>query len=265
MKETGVTMNVDNVKELRTWFSEYCRSFHSSDPEFNRNIMLEEEHALQVCENSDRISVEESLDTDAMMLGQVISLLHDIGRFEQYHQYKTFVDGVSVNHAELGAMIIEETDVLAPLFPHERSIATKVIEMHNVFQVPEDLPQETKFFLRLLRDADKLHIWHFYIELFKRPEGIRSASWRLGLPDGSSCSPGIFERILNGEMVNRSQVKSLYDFKLMLLSWVYDLSFPASFRILAERDYISGVCETLREDERAGEAVRLVRDFAGKN
>jgi hypothetical protein len=265
LKETGATMNLDNVKELRTWFSGYCRSFHSSDSEFNRNIMLEEEHALQVCENCDRISIEESLNKDAMLLAEVIALLHDIGRFEQYHQYATFVDSVSVNHAELGAMIIEESDVLAPLFPHERSVATRVIEMHNVFQVPEDLPQDTKFLLRLLRDADKLHIWHFYIELFKRPEGIRSASTRLGLPDGSTCSPGVVDRILNGEMVNRSRVKSLYDFKLMLLSWVYDLNFPASFRILAERDCISGVCETLRDDERVGDAVRLVRDFAGKH
>jgi len=48
-------MTQDDSTFFRKWFSDYCRSFYSSDIEDQKNIALKEEHTSRVCENiSDR-------------------------------------------------------------------------------------------------------------------------------------------------------------------------------------------------------------------
>jgi putative nucleotidyltransferase with HDIG domain len=255
-------MDQDNVNTIRSWFSGYCRSFYSPDEEFQKNIVLKEEHTFRVCANTEKICREESLDDEAILLAEVIALLHDVGRFEQYRQFKTFRDSISVNHAELGAQILEDYEVLAPLYPHERSLIAHAVELHNVFAIPTKIPEETQFFLKIIRDADKLDIWRVFLEYFGQPEDKRASAAGLGLPDRPACSPEVLDRLTHQKMVRLSSVETLNDFKLMQLSWVYDLNFTASFRLLAERDDISGLVATLPEDERVADSVQVVREFA---
>lgn len=255
-------MDQDNVNAIRSWFSGYCRSFYSPDEEFQRNIALKEEHTFHVCANTEKICREESLDDEAMMLAEVIALLHDVGRFEQYRQFKTFRDSISVNHAELGAQILEDYEVLTTLYPHERSLIAHAVELHNVFAIPTKIPEETQYFLKIIRDADKLDIWRVFLEYFGQPEDKRASAAGLGLPDRPACSPEVLDRLTHQKMVRLSSVETLNDFKLMQLSWVYDLNFTASFKLLAERDDISGLAATLPEDERVTDSVQVVREFA---
>lgn len=258
-------MNPENMAEIRNWFSEYCRSFDSDDEDVQRNNTLKEEHTYHVCSNILKIGQRESLDEDGMHIAEAASLLHDVGRFEQYRQYKTFRDSISVNHAELGAQIIEDYEVLAPLFPRERSIIAHAVESHNAFAIPKTLPEEERFFLKMLRDADKIDIWRVFIEYFSRPEQERASAAGLGLPDKPKCSPDVLEQISAGKMVRLSIVKTLNDFKLMQLSWIYDLNFTASFSILSERGCIQQLASTLPPNDRVAMAVEAVQDFvAGK-
>jgi putative nucleotidyltransferase with HDIG domain len=254
-------MDQENVDVVKSWFSGYCRSFYSPDEEFQRNITLKEEHTFHVCANTERICREESLDDEGMLLAEIIALLHDVGRFEQYRQFKTFRDGISVNHAELGARILEDYEVLAPFYPHERSLIAHAVELHNVYAIPVKIPEETQFFLKIVRDADKLDIWRVFLEYFGQPENERASAAGLGLPDRPACSPEVLDRIMLKKMVRLSSVKTLNDFKLMQLSWVYDLNFNASFKLLTERDDINGLAATLPVEERVANAVQVVREF----
>ncbi len=255
-------MDQENVTAIRSWFSDYCRSFYSSDEDFQRNITLKEQHTFQVCSNSVKICLEENLEENRVLLAEIIALLHDVGRFEQYRQYKTFRDSISVNHAELGAQILEDYEVLAPFYPHERSLIAHAVELHNVFSIPAKVPEEIQLFLKIIRDADKLDIWRVFLEYFSQPEDMRASAAGLGLPDRPECSPKILEHLAQKEIVRLSSVKTLNDFKLMQLSWVYDLNFTASFRLLVERDDINSLAATLPEVEGLAEAVQVVRDFA---
>ena len=56
---------------------------------------------MQVCKEILNIGEQIELNNDELRLSEVIALFHDIGRFEQYAHYKTFVDRKSENHAEL--------------------------------------------------------------------------------------------------------------------------------------------------------------------
>ena len=62
-------------------------------------------------------------------------------------------------------------------------------------------------------------------------------------------------------MVNLSMLKTLNDFKLLQLSWVFDLNFTASFRQLQERDYIGGIAATLPRSDRIDSLVAGLREF----
>jgi hypothetical protein len=258
-------MNAENVAEIRDWFAEYCRSFDSEDEDILKNMALKEEHTYHVCSNILEISRGEYLDAEGILIAEAISLLHDVGRFEQYRQFKTFRDSVSVNHAELGAQIIEDYEVLAPLFPRERSIIAHSVEHHNAFAIPKTLPEQTQFFLKLIRDADKLDIWRVFVEYFGQPEEERASAAGLGLPDRPKCSPSVLEQIKSGKMVRLSTVMTLNDFKLMQLSWVYDLNFGSSFRLVAERDCIDELAATLPGGSLVDEAVNSIREFVGNS
>ncbi len=254
-------MNLENLAEIQKWFSDYCRSFDSEDEDVQRNMTLKEEHTYSVCSNILKIGHGESLGVEDMLIAEAISLLHDVGRFEQYRQFKTFKDNISVNHAELGTQIIEDYEVLASLYPRERSIIARAVEFHNAFNIPKTLPEETRFFLKLIRDADKLDIWRIFIEYFKQPEYERASAAGLGLPDKPNCSTDALEQISNGEMVRLSAVKTLNDLKIMQLSWVYNLNFKTSFSLLVERDCINGLSATLPQDSRVAEAIGAVHEF----
>lgn len=254
-------MNPENMAEIRKWFSEYCRSFYSDDEDFQRNISLKEDHTFRVCSNILEIGRGESLDEDGLAIAEAVSLLHDVGRFEQYRQYGTFRDADSVNHAELGAQILEDYEVLSPLFPRERTIIAHAVEFHNAFAIPKTLTGEARFFLKMIRDADKLDIWRVFIDYFSKPEEERASAAGLGLPDKPKCTPEVVEQMSAGKMVRLSTIKTLNDFKIMQLSWIYDLNFNTSFQLLSERDCITRLASTLPAHDQVSMAVGFVRDY----
>ncbi len=254
-------MDEKNLGFVRGWFAGYCQSFYSENVEDQRNILLKEKHTHLVCANIIRIAAAEGLNQDDLLLAETIALLHDVGRFEQYRQYRTFRDSISVNHAALGAEIIREIDLLADLSPRERDLVNDSVESHNIFAVPKKIQGEHRYFLQLVRDADKLDIWRVFTEYYEQPESERSSVAGLGFPDRSECSPEVLDTVANGEIARLSSARTLNDFKLVQLSWVYDLTFPESFRMVAERDAVHGIAQTLPATEGVRRTVEAVKGY----
>jgi hypothetical protein len=251
----------ENLIQIRSWFTEYCSSFYSEEVEDQRHFLLKEEHTHNVCANIIRIATDEGLDDDRLLLAEAVALLHDVGRFEQYHQFRTFRDSISVDHAALGAEIIREIDLLADLFPHERDVVNHAVETHNAFHIPKKFQGDTHYYLQLLRDADKLDIWRVFCENYEQPVEKRSAVVELDFPDLPQCSPDVLNKVAHRELVHLSQALTLSDFKLLQLSWVYDLSFTESFRIVAERDFLREIAATLPDVAGVQTAVDAVLSY----
>ncbi|KAF0219252.1 MAG: metal-dependent [Geobacteraceae bacterium] len=254
-------MNRDDVQQLKIWFADYCRTFYSDNPEDQRNIILKEEHTHNICANIVRIAEEEGTSGAPLALAEAIALFHDVGRFRQYRQYKTFKDSESINHAALGAQVLRESGVLTAFPQPEQDIIIQAVRFHNAFAVPEKLSEEHRFFLQLIRDADKLDIWRVFIEFYGLPEEERASAVGLGFPDTPECSPGVLAFLNKGEMINLSLLKTLNDFKLLQLSWVHDLNFTTSFKMVAERNIIDRLAAALPQDDRIAGAVNVVREF----
>ena len=244
---------------LRSWFASWCDSFRTADQDAQRNFDLKELHTRNVCEAA--LLISEGGGARRSMLAEVAALCHDLGRFPQYRDFGTFKDSDSVNHAHLSARIITQYRLLDFLPDEERDSVSLAVRLHNVLEVPAGLAPLADDMLRLVRDADKLDIWRVFIDYFDEPEEERASAAGLGAPDLPYCSPDVLETIRSGELVHLTQLKSLNDFKLLQLSWLYDINFPTTFRLIKERDLLARLGSTLPAEPAVREVMTHLQEY----
>jgi putative nucleotidyltransferase with HDIG domain len=233
-------------KLIEQWFNTYVKSFKadSSSP-----IRIKIEHSIKVSREICDIAKNSGLTGDELVLAETIGLLHDIGRFEQYSKYKTFLDGKSENHAHLGVKVLKEQAILEKFSKCDRMIILKAIECHNAKKVTEGLSKKEKMFAELIRDADKIDIFRVVIDYYKTMQSKRNEAVELNLPDIPGFSEAVIKDLLNEKSADYNELKTLNDFKILQIGWVYDLNFKRSYQIVSERNYISQIYETLPKNE----------------
>jgi HD superfamily phosphodiesterase len=230
---------------LKAWFAEYLRRFDSDDPTVQENVDLKAEHTRKVCEAIRKIGQSLELSEEDLCLAEASGLLHDIGRFEQYRRYRTFVDHRSENHALLGVKVIQSSRVLDGLDPAAMDIIIRAVAYHNRAALPEGEPERSLFFLKLLRDADKVDIWRVVTEYYRSKGNTRNRTIELDLPDTNRVSTPVYEALMNGRLVQTADLKTLQDFKLLQIGWIYDVNFPRTFQIVAEKKYLEAIRDAL--------------------
>ena len=251
--------SLPDLAPLHAWVAGYCASFRSADPDMQRNFDLKELHTRNVCEAARLIA--QGGGARRLMLAEVAALCHDLGRFPQYRDFRTFKDSESLNHAHLSAQILKQGALLDFLPKHERTSVITAVRLHNAFEVPSGLAHETEDLLRLVRDADKIDIWRVFIDYFYAPEGDRASGAGLGFPDLPVCSPEVLAAVGAGTMVQLSTLKSLNDFKLLQLSWLYDINFSGSLRLIKERGVLERLAATLPQEEPVLEVLAKVQGY----
>jgi len=250
-----------DLLNLRQWVLNYCRKFHSADENDQRNIALKETHIYRVAANMLSISGTVLRNRSKVMIAEAVGLLHDIGRFPQYAQYRTFKDSISVNHGRLGAEVIGHENILSSLPLNEQEVITDAVRFHNARSVPGNLGAETVFFLKMVRDADKLDIWRVFAEYYARDAAERESAAGLGLPDTPEYADAVLACLATQTVASLSSLKTLNDFKVMQLTWVYDLNFPASFRLASDQGYIDRIVATLPETDYVTQAISGLRRY----
>lgn len=264
-------MDQKDLSFFKKWFSDYCKSFYSDNEEDRKNILLKEQHTHNVCLNIvgilsrspgfSAVPGSELPAQDLPLIAETIALFHDIGRFPQYARYKTFRDAISVNHGCLGAEVLREKKVLSNLPGDEQELILQSVKYHNAFVIPEIKPPEAVMFLKLIRDADKLDIWQLFTEYYDMAGKDRASAFGLGLPDLPGYSDEVITSILRKRMVSISEIRSLTDFRLLQLSWVYDLNFKGSFSLLHERDFIIRLSSKLPQADEIKVVVKSLQEF----
>jgi putative nucleotidyltransferase with HDIG domain len=254
-------MNADTVAQYRSWFTRFVQDHAEQNEQDQQNIVLKEEHTHQVSGNARRIAAELGLDERASAIAETIALFHDVGRFPQYRRYRTFQDSLSVNHAVLGAQVLLERNVLRDLPARERSLTVRTVALHNVFTLPQGLDGEVLLQAKLVRDADKLDIWRVFMELLDRDTVDWPSAAGLGLPDTPEHSPGVLDSLEQREMVQLTSLRTLNDFKLLQLAWIYDLNFAPSLRMVIERGVIDRLSATIPQTPKVGRVLGNLRQY----
>jgi hypothetical protein len=254
-------MNEYHLNQISDWFNRFVATFNAPTTEEQRNYDLKIEHTVRVRAIIERLSGSLNLSQGDRSLADIIAICHDVGRFPQYRKYGTFNDATSANHAALAVQTLKAEGILDAFDEGSRSVILQAVALHNVFTLPLDLDPVVKRFAMLIRDADKLDIWRVLIEYYLLPLEERASAVVWELPDTGFCSDQAIAEVIQGRMINRTLLATTDDFKLLQISWAFDLNFDESYRILAERGYIGTLAALLPDQPGCGEAVAVVHDY----
>lgn len=235
------TTNKTLLTGIKAWFKDYVKEFYSGDPDVQENIHLKEMHTIRVCEAILEIGNSLGLSEQDISLAELSALLHDIGRFEQYKKYGTFSDFRSENHAELGAKVIRDSEILKDMEPDISEMIIRLVRFHNCAVLPKGEDDRFIFFLKLLRDADKIDIWKVVTEYYEKSGQKRNPSIELDLSNNPEITEPVCQALMNRHVVNMSKLKTLNDFKMLQIGWVYDLNFPRTFEMVRENRFLERI------------------------
>ena len=248
--QTPYCLTETGLNHLKNWFSHYVRSFYCADPVTQQAIVLKEEHSLRVCSETLNVGRQLRMSQNSLRIAEAMALFHDIGRFDQFTRYRTFVDKKSENHAKLGVEVLRRENTLAALNEETRDLILKAISFHNRLSIPDGETQICMHFSKLLRDADKLDILNLVSNYYCAGPGEKSNAIELDLPDTPCVSDEILTSLGNGKMISMQQMESLNDFKLLQMAWIYDINFQPAFQIIREREYLKKIRDALPESDR---------------
>ena len=250
-------MHIDQLIRLKTWFAAYTSSFLANEATADSPFVLKIDHTQRVCENICLLGRSIHLTDEQMCIAEAIGLLHDVGRFVQYRRYRTFNDRQSANHAVLGIHVLEADAVLDDLTVDDKTMIIDAVRFHNAPALPRKRPPESMVFIKLIRDADKLDIWKVFADFFRcdqRPERAIVQN----LPDDPGWSHAMVEAIVQKRPAEFQDMKTLNDFRLLQLSWVFDLNFTETFVQARKRGDLAAIAGLLPDDRAVHHAVTCV-------
>ena len=116
-------------------FNSYVTRYDVSD----ERIALKVEHTYEVAKLCDEIARGEGLSPADVDLAWLCGLLHDIGRFEQLRQWRTFSDADSCSHAALGIQVLKDEMGSFTGDPKWAYIIERAVALHSDFKLPSGL------------------------------------------------------------------------------------------------------------------------------
>lgn len=244
-------MDASEIKGLKEWFFSYVENYLTQDATYNEPIILKRSHTFRVIDETLMIAASAGLKDHDIFIAETIALFHDIGRFPQYARYGTFRDAISEDHAQLGLRELAKHEVLARFSSQDQALIRNAISYHNLRVVPGVVDDKTALlFTQLIRDADKLDIWRIFIDLYEGQHDQSAPVVAWGLPNEPSCAPIIVAALREFKMANTQHMVTLNDYKLVQLSWVFDLNFAATCCAVLDRRYIERIQDTIHQEVR---------------
>lgn len=243
-----------DLEKAKKEFINYTNKFDTEDFNVQRKIG----HSIRVMNISQRLAGRLNLEQEEIDLATLIGLLHDIGRFEQYTRYGTYNDLKSTNHGKLGVSILENDNYIRKYITDEKydGIIKKAIINHNLYELEKRLNKKEKIFCNIIRDCDKLDIIYQAAEIFWKEKENKIKQEKI--------SEGIEEQFFSEKMVENKLKNTQIDNMIGMISFIYDINFQESFKILKKNDYINKIINRFDFDEETREKIEKIREHANK-
>ena len=250
-------------KSLTELYDAYVDTFRGADGKLPPMMELKRIHTAHVVANARLIAKGEGFDTETARACDAAALLHDTGRYEQLKRYNTFRDADSIDHAVFSHDIVKEKGWLDG-DPQCEAILTAVL-VHNRRDVPDDLDPLTEAAVHTVRDADKLDIYRVLENQIATTDWRHNCEAFWNLPTTVRPNPDVVAAIRARRPVDYQNIKSLADFVLIQVGWMYGgLHYATSRRLCAERghlDFRQNFLHELTDDPAVDELCNLARRF----
>ena len=222
---------------MNKYFDDFVFQYDMNDKEINYKY----HHSYRVMNNMELLSTKLNLNSKDTHLAKVIGLFHDIGRFEQDKIYNSFKDK-NFDHGNYGVYILKATNFLDNfnIDKEDYEVVYKAIDNHNQFKINTGLTERELFFSKLIRDADKLDI----IYALANPnikENLRQSA--------DEITEIVKTKFFNQENIELKDTKNINDSLVLTLSFIYDINFIETYKIISENKYYDKIYERIERKD----------------
>jgi putative nucleotidyltransferase with HDIG domain len=238
-------------------YKEYIDSLKITDPYILEHVNFKTAHTYRVVANIQTIARETGLSAEDVQIAKIIGLVHDIGRHEQFMKYRTFDDSISVNHAILGVSILNKLCFFDGLIPADSThLIIQAVLNHNVQKLDEGMEARLLLFSRLIRDADKADIW--------KTLSMMNIVFKIldnELSEQEYVVPTDFLKCFREERIVPSGAVTINDYRLLRLSWIYDMNFQATFRLILKKDLTAKILAKIPASPEKDEIADIIQRY----
>ena len=245
------------ISTLRTAFKEYIIPFkydpYNSNPTIEKTIL----HTYRVVENILILADSLELSENEKHVAEIAAQFHDIGRM--WLLLPENDDSKITDHAEASIEYLKTSPIFGQLDEPTQNIVIQVIKNHNKPDLPKKEGEAILFYVKLLRDADKLDSWRSTSEHITRKGEKPNMAIELTLSDKPTVTPSFSKTIIEGGIPNKGDILTFNDFLIFQMSWIFDLHFKKSFQILNQKQYIRHIYDSLPKNDSVIEIYRMIR------
>lgn len=246
------------------WFAAFAEQYRRAEQEDVLPINLKEEHTAAVLAHTRLLVAEEGFAPPLGRACLLAALYHDVARFPQYARWHTFKDSLSANHGLMGIKVLKAHARLDAEEPRVRALVLAAVGMHNRFAVPRGLGPQEKLVVDVVRDADKLDIFRIMAGHLAGTPPYNEAVVLHVSEDPLLWSSKVLDDVTHGRVAGYADLKSVSDLRLLLASWMYDLRFAGTRRVLAQSGLVEALLAALPDISPLREAREgLLRDLRG--
>ena len=215
-------------------FDEYAMKYDMNED----MIKYKYNHSYRVVHQAEEICRSLNLDTEERDLASNIALLHDIARFKQWKEYKTFCDHDSFDHGDEAIKILFDEGEIKNynIKEEDYDVLKKAIKNHNKYSLDKKLNEREKLHSMIIRDADKIDILYAF-----------STNRLLELEeDDLDISDNVEDDFFNHTLTLNTDIKSKNDKIIVFFSLVYDLNYDYSKERILNEKYIDKMYNHLK-------------------
>ena len=227
------------MNENHDAFDDYVMKFDMNEDA----IAYKYNHSYRVVHQAEELCRSLELDTYERDISSLIALLHDIARFRQWSEYKTFSDLESFDHGDEGVKILFEEGEINnySVDKKEYDVILKAIKNHNKMHIDtKDMNEREIMHSKIIRDADKIDILYAFSTntLIKIDE------------EDEDISEMVKENFFKHTPSLRENIKNNNDRIVMFIGFIFDLNYEYSKERVLDEKYLNKIYDNLKNKKR---------------
>ncbi len=245
-----------DLEKAKSEFIKYTNNYDLNNSHIIRKIY----HSLRVMDVSKKIAENLNLSKEQIDLATLIGLLHDIARFEQRKRYGTYYDKKSVDHGDLAVELLEENNFIRTFIEDDKydKIIKIAIKNHNKYEI-EPLEGEELLQAKIIKDADKIDIFYQLAYQFAKNKNAI---------ENSEISADYIKQLKQEKCIFRNEEESAIDELVLITSFIYDIHFDSSLKLIKEENYIEKMFGQFNFNEntkkQVEEILKITNDYLKK-
>lgn len=254
-----------NTELHREWFKNFVTAKIGSSDADPAPLLIKLKHTMNVLANARQIAASENFPPVLARISELAALYHDLSRFDQFLIYGTFKDKESRNHGAWSVKLLKTEQRLANEPDEIRLMIFTAVGMHNRLSLPESVRGDTLLACNAVRDADKLDILRVMDEHLSSGKPY-NPTVVLGLPDDPELAgEGVISAAMQGKPASYQDLRSVNDFRLLLGTWYFGMSFPASRRMFRTSQHARRLVGALPDNSSYKEAKDKILKLLGQD